>query len=332
MTKKIFQQRVIQEFNRRYGEKYRSVSDTIFVANDIWRDVIVIYQIKNEKSKTCIAFDWEQFIDMTEGTDYPMNMVGNIVREVAHAMVYDKEIENRVQWDTAKKKLRVRMVNYKKSRKFLAETPHRKYLDLAVAAYIETESKMSILVRNYMLSEWGKTADEVLQQAEANMKELFCIQDSLVDMILKLYQREYDSGDGRAHGIENSIANGTEDGIANGVKNGMESGIANGMKAEIRSRLGEDSHCGMYVVKYDSPAYGASAILEPSNFAFLEQNAYIIASNCHELIVIPESEAAEEQDMRRMVREINRTDLLAEEVLSDNLYYYNYAENGLSLC
>lgn len=301
MTKEIFQQMVIREFNRCYGEDYRLEIKLAYTANDICKDVIVIHQTKNSDSVADVAFDWEYFFESTEKMDYTVDMVGMVVKEIFYAMKKDIRVEDLLQWESVGKMLRIRVVNYEKSKRFLSDLPHRKYLDLAAVAYLDLgmEDTTSMLVRNSMLSAWGKAAKGVLDQAEDNMKKMCCIQENIIKRLLRLYQE-----------VESSVDN-------------IDPGILD--------CLGVDNSLEMYVVKYDSPAYGASAILNPANFSFLKQNVYIIASNCHELIVIPDNEILDENDMRLMVNEINRTDVLEEEVLSGNIYYYNYEENRISL-
>jgi len=77
----------------------------------------------------------------------------------------------------------------------------------------------------------------------------------------------------------------------------------------------------------------------PSRFLYndiLEQIAgqigesyYIIPSSIHETIVIPESESPCRQHLLEMVKEINETQVEIEDVLSDNVYFYDVDERSL---
>ena len=84
--------------------------------------------------------------------------------------------------------------------------------------------------------------------------------------------------------------------------------------------------------------YGASVILNPGLLCALSHkynsNFYIIPSSVHELIlVIDDADHFDENkanDLYEMVKFVNITEVDPEDVLSDNLYYYNRTEDSLS--
>lgn len=86
----------------------------------------------------------------------------------------------------------------------------------------------------------------------------------------------------------------------------------------------------MYVLTNETKIYGASVILNPD---MLEKAAetlgtddfYILPSSVHEVIVIP-ADMGEDEEFMDMVWEINRSEVLPEEVLSDNIYAYDSKE------
>lgn len=91
----------------------------------------------------------------------------------------------------------------------------------------------------------------------------------------------------------------------------------------------------MYVMSNTQRTFGAACILYPD--ALVEvgkkfgENFYILPSSIHEVILLPEHAAGPVQSMRDMVREINLTQVAPEEVLSDNVYFYDRSANHVKL-
>ena len=65
---------------------------------------------------------------------------------------------------------------------------------------------------------------------------------------------------------------------------------------------------------------------------FSEKHAsdfYILPSSVHEVLLLPAEGRKEDESLSAMVREVNRTQLSAEEFLSDHVYYYSRKEHAL---
>ena len=61
-------------------------------------------------------------------------------------------------------------------------------------------------------------------------------------------------------------------------------------------------------------------------------NLYIIPSSIHEVILLPDS--GKEPDataLKEMIREVNSTQVAPEEILSDNLYYYDATDKRVKI-
>lgn len=57
-----------------------------------------------------------------------------------------------------------------------------------------------------------------------------------------------------------------------------------------------------------------------------KKSLYILPSSVHEVILLPDNGEESPEELRRMIREVNREHVAPEEVLSDNLYYFDLAE------
>ena len=92
----------------------------------------------------------------------------------------------------------------------------------------------------------------------------------------------------------------------------------------------------MYVLTNRLRQNGAGCLLYPGA---LEQVAgqiggsyYILPSSIHEVIALPASAAEDPQELSRIVREINLSEVLPEEVLSDGVYRFDMESGQLSVC
>ncbi len=95
----------------------------------------------------------------------------------------------------------------------------------------------------------------------------------------------------------------------------------------------EEEELPMYVLSNEQRVFGAACMIYPQILQEmgkrLGESFYILPSSVHEVILLPLHAAGEVKQMLDMVREINSTQVAPEEVLSDNLYFYNRHENHL---
>lgn len=61
----------------------------------------------------------------------------------------------------------------------------------------------------------------------------------------------------------------------------------------------------------------------------MESSFYIIPSSIHELLLLPSDNTDDSDKIREMIKEINDTQVAAEEILSYSLYFYEREENRL---
>lgn len=96
-----------------------------------------------------------------------------------------------------------------------------------------------------------------------------------------------------------------------------------------------DDDGGMYVLTTESGCFGASAmcydgVLEKIGELF-RVGFYILPSSVHEVIILPDTGSHSAKDLRRMVHDANRSVVDDKDILSDEVYYYSYQWNELSI-
>ena len=91
----------------------------------------------------------------------------------------------------------------------------------------------------------------------------------------------------------------------------------------------------IYVLTNESNSFGAGAMLYDGlirQYAYAnDTDFYIIPSSVHEILLIP-AEKKDYVDIRELtciVKEVNDTNVLDEEVLSYNIYYYSRQDNTI---
>lgn len=199
-------------------------------------------------------------------------------------------------YERIKERIVYRLVNYNANSMVLADTPHVRYLDLAIVFYVLLEvngyGTASMMIENRHLKEWAMSKDRVYAQACKNTG----------------YLLPYEFQTMRA--------------------------VIEGITGEEESEESIDDE-GIYVLSNNLRSYGAAVILYPGRLVqigeYLQEDYYVLPSSVHETIIIPESMAPGKEMLSAMVEEINHTQVDAEEVLSDQAYFYDRVHKRLSL-
>lgn len=90
-----------------------------------------------------------------------------------------------------------------------------------------------------------------------------------------------------------------------------------------------------YVITNDVKVHGATAMLYPNLLQEIgeatKSNFFILPSSIHELILIKDIGEMSAEEFQRTVIEVNRTKVRPDEVLSDEVYSYDYRERKLTM-
>lgn len=197
-----------------------------------------------------------------------------------------------------------KLINRERNRKFLQDKPHTPFLDLAVIYLIQLDQgelgqdggSASITITDSLLKSYGITTEELHNQAMRNMETLRPHKFISMDQVLLEMA-------GTDFMEENFV--GTPASPMHVLTNGENlNGAATILDDNIRQEIAKKT--GAY---------------------------YILPSSVHEVLVIPKNEVKEEWEaLQQMVRDINRTTVLLEDFLSDNVYEYDPDTHVMSLC
>jgi len=201
-----------------------------------------------------------------------------------------------------KQKICCKLINFEKNKLLLETAPHIRYLDLAIVFYslmgVREEDSATVLINND-LAEWLEMdANALYELAIENTKRLqpYWFQD-----------------------------------IVSVVTESESEGIS------LSDRQVYASTCGalFYVLSNKEKNFGAAYILYLDILENIAEflggcDFYILPSSVHEVIILP-SFLGESDGLKDMVKDVNRDVVLAEEVLSDNVYCFSYKKREISM-
>lgn len=196
-------------------------------------------------------------------------------------------------YERVKGKIVYHLINREANKELLKEVPYKEYLDLAVVFYVLLEVNA-----NGMASMMIR--DEHLKMWNVTEEEIY---GKACENTRRLLPYEFKT-----------------------------------MKALLEELLdveetGEEDV--MYVLSNRIRSYGAAVILYENRLAgvgeYLGEDYYVLPSSVHEVIIVPESAAPDQDELSRLVSEINTTQVDAEEVLSNHAYYYSRKRKKLLL-
>ncbi len=227
--------------------------------------------------------------------------LGTIVGEITDFYKYGEDRIDPVnmdfykEFDQVKDHLYGRLVHFERNRENLSDIPHIRIMDLAIVFYCklrhETLGEIQIQVCNSHLDLWQIQTADLYRIAMSNTREKLPVELKPMNQILREMARE-DPSD---------------------------------LTREEMEQVRVDSH--MYVLTNYLRRYGAICMLYPgvlSRFAMtVGADLYILPSSVHEVILLPAKEAYEKEKLREVVRQVNETQVAAEDILSDTVYLFS---------
>lgn len=190
-----------------------------------------------------------------------------------------------------------RLINYERNRKLLEQIPHRKILDLAMIYYFRVEGFSghiaSSLINNAHMEWWKVTEEELFKRAKENTCRL------LPPHIVGMRQ------------------------------------LIRGIAGRDIFPADEEETETMYVLTNKEKYFGSVCFLYPRALeqisSFFKSSFFILPSSIHESIIVPDSGRFNPEDLRVIVQDVNRRAVAEEEILSDQIYYYDREEENLKI-
>ncbi len=188
-----------------------------------------------------------------------------------------------------------RLINRSSNPDLLSDIPFIPFLDLAVVFFVTLEDDLlgssTVLIHNSHLALWNVTAETLFSLARANAQTL-----SGCEVIP----------------IERLICSGPE-----------QETVPSPYPGQI------------FVLSNRTRIFGASCMLYEDVLASfsdtLQDDFYVLPSSIHEVLLLPMKNSPPVKSLLEMVRDINRTEVAPEDVLSDHIYLYRAKERRLGI-
>lgn len=241
----------------------------------------------------------EMYQDFIEGTQIS-DIVSGVVEIYNRTKATENiDIEFFTDYNKAKERLGIKLINYENNKEMLQNMPHRELEDLALVYFCHSEDKRIgkglIMINNSHMDMWGINEETLFIDAmSSSQKNLPCSIISMNEMMKQMLGDAYDPD----LYCEND---------------------------------------NMYVVTNSEKTYGASCLCYPGLLkhiaAELGTDFYILPSSVHEVIVVPETGDYDEADsLAGIVKYVNSSVLNKNDFLSDNVYFYNSGINEMNIC
>lgn len=188
----------------------------------------------------------------------------------------------------------IQLVNADGNKEFLRDVPYDSFGDIVAVARLKISKddagEASSLITRDNIAAFHMTPAEVMEQAYKNTAKQKFELKSLNEVIEKMLE---------SYGMS---------------------------KNEIKKMLPQEK-VGLYVLTNNEKLNGANALVCPevlkNAYEQLGEPYYILPSSIHEVLLVKQSEGYNLEALREMVKEVNRTEVRPEEILSSCVFKYN---------
>lgn len=294
MNYKEFLQYIQKKVQERLGENTRVELHHIQKNNAISRDGLLILEEGRSLSPTIYLNTYYDAYRL--GMSVPEILADILAGYKNNRVPEGKETDFYKDFSNVSGRIICKLIHFEKNREFLKRVPYFSYLDLAaVCCYLledETIGKGTIQIYRSHLELWEITEEELFECARENTARLLPWCFQSMEELFGEHQEEMILRD-------------------------------------------STDFFPMYILSNKLKMFGATCILYDhileSVGEKLGESFYILPSSVHECIIVPDTIPFTREMLRNMVREINETQVLPEEVLSGEVYHYDRLLHRLSV-
>lgn len=301
-----FKTLVKDEIERRAGKAYSVRLNDVMKNNGVVLCGLTVMQDDSNISPTIYLNNYYEAYENGQAT---LGMVINDVMDVYNKNKVNRKLDMRyfLNYESVMGRIAFKLINTQKNKELLKDIPHMEFLDLSIVFQFlisdETIGAASILIHNAHAKLWGVDERELYKRAMQNTPKLLQYEiKNMRDVIGEILHSETDP---------------------------YHEDDYNGYMEELGGCI------PMYVLSNKNRTDGAACMLYPNligDFAkAMRSDLYIIPSSIHELLLLPAGDDDESGYIRDIIREVNETQLLEEEILSDSLYIYDSTSKEIKI-
>lgn len=298
-----FCESLLEALREEFGEEYSLELREVMKNNDQKLEGFVIL---NEKYSVSPTFYLKNLYEEYQNGESLSGIVEEICNLYQMTMKKNQYASLDFSYDNCRDRVVFRLVSKERNKEILNEIPHIPFLDLEIVFYIVIENTKSglssVRITNQMLEYWKKTPHDLYCLAIKNTERLFPVRiEPMIDIMMEM------------------------------VGNKKESGLYDYL--EENENCFEDK---VFVITNESGLNGAASIIYGNTLQkageILEGDFYLLPSSIHEVLVLSVNTSIDYEQLKQMVCAVNEECVSAEEVLSDQVYFYDCFEKKLSLC
>ena len=238
-------------------------------------------------------------------------LTDEIVRLYEQAMQECQNVVVDVTYEKCQEKIVLRLASGVWNSEILEQVPHIPFMDMVILFYVvmrkDGEGIGSIRISNQLQEQWNISTQALFNLALENSMRLFPQKISSLMHVLEEGAAKRDA----LFGDEGTFMSFME----------REYG---GVQKE--APLVITNHCGIN---------GATVILYPNLLEKIGEifgrDYYLLPSSIHEFLAIPCNPELSGEKLEMMVREVNRTCVAREELLSEKVYYFHLQTSKISM-
>lgn len=289
-----FAQKVRRAVERELGEEYRAELKEVRKNNGVMLHGLLILSAERNVVPTIYLETFHAAYEDGVTFGDVLTRILEIYREESPDGNIDMNFFR--SFDRVRDRICYRLIRKQHNEGLLQEIPYVDFLDLAICFYYaysgRTLGEGTILIHNSHMKHWNVGLKDLMRHAAENTPRLF------PGMLMPM--REV---------LEEML--------------------------EFHEDCRTEEEIPLNVLTNNRRSHGASCILYPGLLERIaERNRksfYIIPSSIHEVLILEETGAEEPDEIRNMICEVNREHVAAEEVLSDNLYYYDFSSKNVKI-
>ncbi len=217
-----------------------------------------------------------------------------------------------------------KLIRYESNRELLSQVPYVRFLDMAVVFYCHVPGtgmdNATILIYNSHLELWGITKERLCRDAQKNTRRILPPRLlSIEEMMKEIFVQDLRQKCGESKDDEEWLAQ-----TAGRI---------------MDSLVGDVPRPAMYVLGNKRKLFGAAVILYEGILGEIAEafgcGYFLLPSSVHEVILIPDDNRHNPEELWNMVCEINATQVAPEDVLTDSVYYFSrrdFSGKGGAVC
>lgn len=234
---------------------------------------------------------------------------------------YKEVIENDFSFDVSKlgnfedikDRICYKIVNKEANAELLEYTPYMPLYDsdLVCIYYIDLDKKATITIRDGMIEMWGISKEQLYELADYNTQRIYNLVDfkPLNEIMVNMMHK---SGELEMIKIQMGVP---EDITLDEFKEFFIGMMNSQCPVQMYVLTAKDCSAGASVIMYDG--------LLSSVYEKLGSDFVMFPASTHEVIVMPHTDELSVAELQDVVRSVNQEELLPEERLSDNVYYFD---------